>query len=206
VIFYKHVWRSISDYFEGTVLWSVKEYVRILGEKTGLIPYFEWVVDLGSVLMTEVFRGLVLFALFSLAGCGFYHLRVERRITYGCIELFIALIAMLIAINGMVGGDFSAGYLIALLSGLYIMVRGLQNVDDGLSSLAQREDPKSKWTALHEIWQAFFYEPYTGSSMNARRERIKKAWATLRAAPQTPVRQQEEVPAEKAAELEKSDR
>jgi hypothetical protein len=147
-----------------------------VSEKIGLTALYLHV----KALMSEAFRAFILFILFMLMGVAFYHLRVARRITYGSIELVFAVIAMWIAINRMAGGNFSTQYILALLTGLYIMVRGLQNLDDGLRSLAdlERKNSVADGTGVicYGIWRAAFYDTYTISSLPERVARIKMFW------------------------------
>ena len=70
-------------------------------------------------------------------------------------------------------------YIIALASGLYIMVRGLQNMDEGLRELAETERARGvsngRGQVWVEAWEAVFYGPWEKSSFASRRDRIQRA-------------------------------
>lgn len=84
----------------------------------------------------------------------------------------MAIVAMWIAINGMSGGNFSLPYFISLFSGFYIMVRGLQNLDDGLKERREMElangivdGPAHGWV---DLWEALFYGSYGTKRLEVR--------------------------------------
>jgi hypothetical protein len=81
---------------------------------------------------------------------------------------------MWIAVDGMAGGDFSIRYFVALLTGLYIMVRGLQNIDEGLRLIAKDERTRSS-AAWVDLWESLFYGPYFGGTFRNRASRFNQA-------------------------------
>jgi hypothetical protein len=159
-------WLSLVAAWNAVVAWS---------EQVGLTGVLVQVGSFIATLFTEILRTLILLLLFFLIGSTFYHLRVARRLTYASIEIAVSIVAMLVATNAMAGGNFSIQYILALLSGLYIMVRGLQNIDDALSAAKYLELEPGTNHAWHELWQAIFYGPYTKSSFDERAGRIDKA-------------------------------
>jgi len=92
---------------------------------------------------------LVWFIVTVLAGVGFYLLRCQIRWLYGLIEIIVALVIMFFAsfpvanalyVEGSYGFGLSA-YLtwgvITRLTGVYVLVRGLDNFEVGLPKSCQ---------------------------------------------------------------------
>lgn len=190
LIFRSQIRQNTHDWFQNhveaiVVPPAVQFWTQITAwsEQVGLTALLLHISDISSEIATEIFRGLVLFVIFVTAGCAVYHLRIVRRPLYACVELIVALVAMWIAIDGMAGGDFSAKYIIALLSGLYIMVRGLQNADEGLREMMKAENETSGGDrvahAWFEVWQAFFYGHYSVDGLPARFDQIKRVAPTI---------------------------
>jgi hypothetical protein len=131
-----------------------------------------------------LFRFFVLLVVFLGLGFAFFHLKLTRKITYGIAELIVALAALTKAIDDMAGGNFSVGSTVALLGGIYIMVRGLQNIDESLRSEAETEQKNGIQNGIggarYEFWQAAFYGPYKTSSFIDRIERMEKAYTRIR--------------------------
>lgn len=151
--------------------------IKLWSDQFGITAFGLRLGDELSDAATEIARALVLFAIFLVAGCGVYHLRIVHRVHYALLEFGVAIIAMWIAIDGMSGGDFSLKYLVALLSGLYVMVRALQNADEGFKEMAASELKRSESSgagqASLEIWKAIFYDPYEKDSFEIRFDKIK---------------------------------
>jgi hypothetical protein len=183
------IFNLIREY-AGAIWVSFLEWCNRAGitELAGRFGAFLSVIgDFLSVILTEFVRVVVLFVLLTLAGLVSYRLRVSRRLAYGIFELLVAFVAMLVAVNGMAGGNFTLGYIIALVSGLYVMIRGLQNVDDGLK--AQVEDGASQETGTiptaYSLFQALFHSPLKTDDWDrigkASLELIIVGWANLKA-------------------------
>lgn len=132
----------------------------------------------------EAFRGAIATAgryfflalIFLALGFGFFFLRQTHRMWYGAVELVVALVAMAYAINKMAGANFTSDDTIKLIGGIYIMVRGLQNVDDGLKCMAKTEEKQGIQngiaSAWYQLWQAALYP---SSSSPKRGERMLEA-------------------------------
>ncbi|MBR1069723.1 hypothetical protein [Bradyrhizobium liaoningense] len=106
--------------------------------------------------------------------------RQTHRIWYGAAELVVALVAMAYAINKMKGANFTSDDTIKLIGGIYIMVRGLQNVDDGLKSMVKTEEnhgiQNGIGSAWYQLWRGALYPsssfPRRGDRMTEALERI----------------------------------
>lgn len=180
--FGQHIQETALEIYEKKLLpvalplWGV--FVKWCDDN-GVTAFFVRVGDTTSDFALETLRFFLLLIIFLALGFGFYHLRVFRRLVYAGIEFFVAVVAMLVAINAMAGGDFAIGYIIALTSGLYVMVRGLQNTDDGLRELqkyeADNQVPNGYGAPAYEIWQAIFYDRYTAPGLSERRDRVLNA-------------------------------
>jgi hypothetical protein len=197
LIFYMHINESIVGFYNSKIEpiriqtfdwisnYATVEWVAFLQwcDRTGIAALGKRFGDFISLVMTEFMRFVVLFTLFTLAGLASYRLRVSRRVTYGIFELIVALVA----INGMAGGNFALGYIIALLSGLYVMIRGLQNVDDGLKAYAAGggADTNGAIRTAYDLFQALFYSSLKQDDWQrigtATVALIRDAWAGLRA-------------------------
>jgi hypothetical protein len=200
LIFRTHIRQSILSWFQylyDAILTPIVvrfwNQISIWSDQVGLTALLLKIFELFSVGATEFFRGVVLFLIFLAAGFAVYHLRIVRRVVYALIELGVAVIAMWIAVEGMVGGNFSLGYFVALISGLYIMVRGLQNIDDGLREMAHNKGrdvaARSAGQAWLELWEAAFYDRYDASSFSSRFQRIRRAYKRIAAATHSPIRE-----------------
>jgi hypothetical protein len=186
LIFRLHVRDSIYQWAENIYDTTIKPFglsiwtfILSLSANLGITAVLDALTQTAKRVGTEIVRAIVLFLLFVLVGFSVYHLRVVRRVTYGIMELAVAIVAMWIAIDAMAGGVFSLPFIVALLSGLYIMVRGLQNIDDGLRALAEdeakrkiKDGPAKAWVNL---WRALFYDLFEARSFEQRFEVIKES-------------------------------
>jgi hypothetical protein len=184
LIFRLHLQQSIDDWinsvdsFVRPIAIGIWSQIKLWSDQLGITAF---IIEAGNALsniVTEVVRGLILFVLFLAAGFSVYHLRVVHRVIYALLEFGVAVLAMWIAIDGMSGGDFSLKYIIALFSGLYIMVRGLQNAEEGIKEIAKQPQPgrtEAERKAWLDLWEAMFYDPYEKSTFPSRSDRIKKA-------------------------------
>jgi hypothetical protein len=84
-----------------------------------------------------------------------YWVRCTRRSTYGFIELIVGTVTVWLSLSKIFQvrspGDPPPeiwANIIALLGGLYIVVRGLDNIENGL---------KANGSKMHAVWKALFY-------------------------------------------------
>jgi hypothetical protein len=128
-----------------------------------------------SIFGTELTRSVILLIFFVIGGASIYHLRIVRRVTYAVAELLVAAVAMWVAIDGMSGGNFALPYVLSLFSGFYVMVRGLQNLDEGLKQKRDIETSMGASGRAHawvELWEALFYNAYQTDTFGPRAGRI----------------------------------
>jgi hypothetical protein len=95
---------GIFDTYIRPIYLSAWETIVSWSDRAGITEIIFGVSGAASTAATEIARGLILFALFLLAGFAVYHLRIVRRVTYAMIELAVAVVAMWIAVDGMAGG------------------------------------------------------------------------------------------------------
>jgi hypothetical protein len=179
--FLKPISQSVSS--AAIALWvQVVEW----SDRVGLLTLLSTVGAKIKEFAAELWRALILFALFLLGGLAIYRLRANRRIRYALAEFSVAVIAMWIAIDGMKGGDLSLKYIVALVSGLYIMVRALQNAEEGFRDLAVIEQEKGilngTGQAGRELWRVVFYESWKPGNFARIREACKTIYRNYKAA------------------------
>jgi hypothetical protein len=189
--FYGYIQKQLETFYDQTILplflplWHVV-YTR-LNAIWQFVDYWlniSGIIEFVSNVSIESLRFTILLIVFVILGFSFYHLRVARKFVYASIELGVSVIAMLFAINGMAGGHFTMAYIIAMLSGLYIMIRGLQNTDDALRELAESETRTDNVNGYgkpsYELWKAVFYDVYKKSSFSERDKRIRQAISEMK--------------------------
>jgi hypothetical protein len=161
------------------LLLSAWEYLTALVSSAETYAFLLSIRDGISSVFGETVRSFLLGAVFLILGFATYHMRVTSKIKYGIVELIFAIFAMIWAIEGIINGRPAIEIALSFFTGLYIMVRGLQNIDDGLKSNAEfekkQEITNGIGSARYELWKAVFYDPYRAESFPDRGKRAERA-------------------------------
>lgn len=88
----------------------------------------------------------------------FYLLKLRHRAVYGAIEIFVAAFTIATAISALDKPERTATALLQILGGVYITVRGFDNVREGLAELESH--PAAKY-----LWSEYFAEDILGVRM-----------------------------------------
>jgi hypothetical protein len=88
-----------------------------------------------------------------LSSYGLYLFRSKARCTYGLLELLVGLGAIITSVRTPSEPDLS--HFIAVLGGVYIVVRGLDNYDQGMKELHGRIGQEDFYDAIVESWFRF---------------------------------------------------
>jgi hypothetical protein len=113
-----------------------------------LLFWGSWYEDHKWIPQPEPGRTIVLMVYFSLGAIYLYILRYRERIVYGCLEVAAAILTFYFTVAAKYPIDTkleSKDYVLAYLqiaAGMYIFVRGLDNIGQGL--------PPESW--MHKLW------------------------------------------------------
>jgi hypothetical protein len=100
----------------GLLIWQLINFGRFL---IYVIPYSDQVISNRYFAAPAVLVGLVL-----------YHVRGRYQFLYGMVEVCVALLAIFVSIG--TPSSIALNKIVGILGGVYILVRGLDNIDKGL--------------------------------------------------------------------------
>jgi hypothetical protein len=117
-----------------------------------ILPIFIYIVVVKPI---QHYGPASIYAAAMIAALLFYWLKIKHQTTYGLIEVFIAMFTIATAINSLNNqGDKTAASLLQLFGGIYLSIRGLDNVEKGLK--------ESKSQEVKEIGKRIFAQDVLG--------------------------------------------
>lgn len=140
-------------------------FVLVILVAWGFVSLAGW---LGRVVLAHQLETAV-YVFFAVALCTvallFYRLRCRHRLAYGMCEVAFGAVSIFYASHGLLqylidqssgsSGSVTPNTTFALIAGLYVIVRGLSNIEDALR--IRRAEKAS--TRLERLWLRLFYEP-----------------------------------------------
>jgi len=103
----------------------------------------------GIIHSMSAWRAYALGVWFIFAGVVAYTLRCRQLLIYGLLELLAAFVLVDTAILDVADNRLSLAILLQLLSGAYVAVRALDNIENGLTAAGL--------TTAHAKWRWFFF-------------------------------------------------
>jgi len=132
----------------------------------GFVAYAGWLGGLVLSHQLEIAVHVLFVSMLCVAALAFYRLRCRHKLAYGICEVTFGAASIVFASRGLlqfvIDQSFgSAEWLtpqttIALIAGLYVMVRGLSNIEDALR--IRRSEIAS--TRIERLWLRLFHESF----------------------------------------------
>jgi hypothetical protein len=129
----------------GILIWSLVNIARFL---IYIIPFSGPVISSRYFSVAAVFVGLIL-----------YRLRGRYPLVYGLTEVAVAILAIFVSIG--TDTPYPLNKIVGILGGIYIFVRGMDNIDRGL--------PNS-W---RDWWDRWFPKKQSGQHMQAAEQNVE---------------------------------